>query len=150
MDFPWSLVRALNWINLSTPCGLLLARAKGCPVSRGPHGLLLAEGYTGALPRARAFTVGGVVFLRGPRPQASEALLGHEARHARQYAACLGLPFLPLYFGAAAWSLLRTGDPASRNVFERSAGLNAGGYREHQVRELPAVAFVRARRRKRN
>ncbi|MBG6217506.1 hypothetical protein IWX75_001961 [Arthrobacter sp. CAN_A6] len=142
-----SLIHALNWLNLSTPCGLLLARSKGCAVSRGPHGLLLAEGFTGSLPRARAFTVGSVVFLRGSRAQATGALLNHESRHARQYALCLGLPFLPLYFTAAAWSLLRTGDPASRNVFERTAGLADGGYRERPPRSL---AFLRSRRRKRD
>lgn len=144
MAFPSSPVRALNWLNLSTPCGLLLARLKGCAVSRGPHGLLLAEGFTGSLPRARAFTVGSVVFLRGSRTQATEALLAHESRHALQYAASLGLPFLPLYFTAAAWSLLRTGDPASRNVFERSAGLSDGGYRERPPRR---PVFLRKRRR---
>ena len=65
-------------------------------------------------------------------------LLAHEERHAWQYVACLGLPFLPLYAAAMAWSQLRTGDRASRNVFERHAGLDAGGY-------LPRPRFVRPR-----
>ena len=39
-----------------------------------------------------------------------------------------GLPFLPLYFIAAGWSQLRTGNPGSANIFERLAGLEAGGY----------------------
>jgi hypothetical protein len=56
------------------------------------------------------------------------ALLGHEEKHSSQYAWCLGLPFLPLYFLAAGWSQLRTGNPASANFFERQAGLAAGGY----------------------
>jgi hypothetical protein len=35
---------------------------------------------------------------------------------------------LPLYLVAAAWSLLRGGDPSSYNVFEVRAGLADGGY----------------------
>ncbi|MEC5200676.1 hypothetical protein RCH21_002929 [Arthrobacter sp. PL16] len=140
------LVPFLNWINLSTPCGLALAALSGCRIFRGPHGILLAEGYRRRLPRARAFTVGSVVLLRGRVPQGAPAgfdrLLEHEARHCRQYAACLGLPFLPAYLLAAAYSLLRTGDPASRNLFERGAGLADGGYREQPLR--PVADVVRA------
>lgn len=128
----------LNWLNLSTGAGLLLAKAKRCDLRPGPEGLHLAFGYTGTLPVASAFTVGNVILLRGsaangaPRP----ALLAHEARHSTQYAFCLGLPFLPLYFAAAAFSLLRTGDPASVNPFERGAGLADGGYVQRPVRPL--------------
>ncbi|GAA1121325.1 hypothetical protein GCM10009582_18160 [Arthrobacter flavus] len=128
----------LNWLNLSTGAGLLLAKAKRCDLRPGPEGLLLAFGYTGTLPVASAFTVGNVILFRGsaangaPRP----ALLAHEARHSTQYALCLGLPFLPLYFAAAAFSLLRTGDPASVNPFERGAGLADGGYVQRPVRPL--------------
>jgi len=56
------------------------------------------------------------------------ALLGHEERHCSQYAWCLGLPFIPLYLAAAGWSVLRTGNPGTANIFERQAGLAAGGY----------------------
>jgi hypothetical protein len=140
------LVPFLNWINLSTPCGLALAALSGCRVFRGPHGILLAEGYRRPLPKARAFTVGSVVLLRGRVPRGAPAgfdrLLEHEARHSRQYAACLGLPFLPAYLLAAAYSLVRTGDPASRNLFERGAGLADGGYREQPLR--PVADVVRA------
>lgn len=143
----------LNWINLSTPCGLAVAALSGCTVTRGPHGILLAEGYRRKLPRARAFTIGSVVLLRGRQPHDSPAgftrLLLHEARHAQQYAACAGLPFLPVYLLAAAYSLLRTGDPASRNVFERGAGLADGGYREQPVRPVIAVAKAAAAARRR-
>lgn len=135
------LVPFLNWINLSTPCGLAVAALSGCRISPGPYGILLAEGYRRRLPKARAFTVGSVVLLRGSAPRSSPPaflrLLEHEARHARQYAACLGLPFLPAYLVAAGYSLLRTGDPASRNPFERGAGLADGGYRERPVRPFP-------------
>ena len=62
--------------------------------------------------------------------------MAHEAAHAWQYFAFLGLPFLPLYALASAWSWLRTGDPASRNPFERGAGLVRGGYSERPVTNL--------------
>lgn len=138
------LVPFLNWINLSTPCGLAVAALSGCRVTTGPHGIIVAEGYRHRLPRAHAFTVGSVVLLRGTVPREASAafsrLLEHEARHTRQYAAFLGMPFLPAYLVAAAYSLLRTGDPASRNVFERRAGLSDGGYREAPPRPVAAAA----------
>ncbi|GGC95618.1 hypothetical protein GCM10011512_23310 [Tersicoccus solisilvae] len=139
------LRRAANWVNLSTPLGLGVAALTGTPVRRGPHGLYVGTGYRPPLPVAGAFTVGNVVLVRGRAPgdlpltaALSPDLLRHEAAHATQYAALLGLPFLPAYALAAAWSLLRTGDPASRNVFERRAGLRLGGYRERPVRTLRA------------
>jgi len=130
------LRQALNWINLSTPLGLAVAAGTGCRISPGPHGLVIAHGYRPALPKAAAFTIGNVVLFR---PAAAAlaghpGLLAHEGRHSTQYAACLGLPFLPLYGLAALWSLWRTGDPASRNVFERRAGLADGGYTERPLR----------------
>ena len=119
-----------NVLNASTPLGLLLAACAGTRVHRGPRGLLLATGYRWRVPFAAAFTVGNVVLYRtGPEEAlANPVLLGHEERHSTQYAWCLGVPFLPLYFLAAAWSLLRTGNPGSANFFERHAGLHAGGY----------------------
>lgn len=139
------LRRAVNWVNLSTPLGLGIAAATRTPVRRGPHGLYVATGYRPRLPVAGAFTVGNVVLVRGRAPGGqphsaalSPDLVRHEAAHATQYAVLLGLPFLPAYGVAAVWSLLRTGDPASRNVFERRAGLGIGGYRERPVRPLRA------------
>jgi hypothetical protein len=133
----WKQARTFaNWANLSTPAGLALAAATGCRVRRGPNGLLLAVDYRPPLPAAGAFTVGSVVFLRPrfARPEDHPLLLSHEERHTSQYAWCGGLPFIPLYFAGAAWSVLRTGDPASRNPFERAAGLSAGGYVERPAR----------------
>ena len=46
------------------------------------------------------------------------------------------------YAAAAGWSWLRTGDFASRNCFERAAGLADGGYRERPVR--PIAEGIRA------
>lgn len=132
------LRRAANVLNLSTPCGLLVACVAGAELRPGPRGTVLATGYAWPVPTANAFTLGDVVVSRLPpdrltgRPQ----LLAHEARHASQYACCLGLPMLVLYALAAAWSWLRTGDPASRNVFERRAGLADGGYVERAPRRL--------------
>lgn len=138
----WPAVRsAANWLNLSTPCGLLLARAARCRVVDGGRGLHFALGYRPRLPVAGAFTVGNVVLFR-PRfdePDRFPGLVSHEERHSTQYVFCLGLPFLPLYFAAAGYSWLRTGDPASRNVFERHAGLAAGGYTERPVRPVAAI-----------
>lgn len=122
-----------NAINLTTPLGLVLALGAGCSVRRGPLGLVLATGYRWPFPDGGAFTVGNVVLFRA-RTVITPQLLAHESRHATQYAWCAGLPFLVLYAAAVGWSLLRTGDTASRNVFERRAGLVAGGYRESPVR----------------
>lgn len=139
--------QVLNAVNLTTPLGLLVAAAGGARLARGPQGLVLAHGYRLPVPPAPAFTVGDVVLLRltpaelGRRP----GLLAHEARHATQYAWCLGLPMLPLYLLAALWSWLATGDPASRNAFERRAGLAAGGYREQPARAVWSGAPDRRR-----
>lgn len=133
----WERFRSVaNWVNLSTPGGLALAGVTGCRVVAGENGLHHALGYTPRLPLAGAFTVGNVVFFREhfPEPAKHPRLLAHEATHATQYALCLGLPFIPLYFLAAGYSWLRTGDPASRNLFERLADLTAGGYRERPAR----------------
>lgn len=138
---------AANWLNLSTPCGLLVARAAGCRVVDGGRGLHFALGYRLRLPVAGAFTLGNVILFR-PRfdePTRFPALVAHEERHSTQYAVCLGLPFLVLYAVAAAYSWLRTGDPASRNVFERDAGLAAGGYTERPTR--PAADILHGLRR---
>ena len=133
---------AANALNLSTATGLLLAGLSRTHVEKGPQGLLLGTHYKPKLPLAGAFTVGNVVFYRADRAfiDSRPELLGHEALHATQYAWCLGLPFFPLYAACAAWSLWRTGDPGSRNFFERHAGLRQGGYRElPTVPRLPAV-----------
>lgn len=128
-----------NAINLSTPLGVLVAAAGRARLRRGPHGLLLGEGYRLPFPVAGAFTVGDVIITadrferltrRHPR------LLEHEERHSWQYVACLGLPFLVAYPVAMAWSMLRTGDQASANVFEVHAGLADGGYHRRPKRPL--------------
>ena len=126
----WRVRRVLNAVNGSTLLGVAVAAAGRARLRRGPRGLLLAEGYRLPLPRVAAFSVGDVVVTRhspdwlAARPR----LLRHEERHATQYAACLGLPMLPLYALAAGWSWLRGGDPGTHNAFEVLAGLEDGGY----------------------
>jgi hypothetical protein len=128
----------INVINLSTLLGLLIAVTGRARFSRGPDGLILGRGYRLPIPPAPAFTVGNVVLLRldDERLARRPHLLVHEARHATQYAWCLGPIMIVLYALASAWSWLRTGDPASRNVFERRAGLADGGYRERPLRRI--------------
>ena len=124
------LVRlVMNLANLSTPLGLTVALAGRAQPQWGPDGLVLATGFR-IRTHAPAFTVGNVVVLRldeaalARRPQ----LLAHEARHATQYAFCLGVPMLPLYAVAAGWSWACARDFSSYNPFERLAGLEDGGY----------------------
>jgi hypothetical protein len=124
--------QGVNAVNGSTLLGLALAKAYGARLQRGDDGLVLARGARDGLPRASAFTVGNVVILR---VEPDEQLLRHEAAHATQWACCV-VVFLPLYWAAAGWSWLRTGDHWSRNVFERRAGLVAGRYVEQPVRPL--------------
>jgi hypothetical protein len=127
-----------NAVNLSTLLGLLVGLAGRARLARGPDGLVLGYGYRLGLPPAPVFTLGNVVLFRGTpeihtrRP----TLLRHEARHATQYAVCLGPVMLPLYALAAGWSWVRTGDPASRNIFEIHANLLDGGYVERPLRPV--------------
>jgi len=131
------LRRAANLLNGSTLAGLAVALAARTRISRGPRGLIIAAGYRWRLPFAGAYTLGNVVLCRSTAADllSRPALLGHEERHCSQYAWCLGLPFIPLYLAAAGWSVLRTGNPGTANIFERRAGLAAGGYPLRAVRQ---------------
>lgn len=127
---PWFRVRqVLNWLNLSTPAGLLVAAAGRARIRRGDHGLILAHGFRIPI-MAGAFTVGNVVVTRRPDGYLTGRLLAHESRHATQYAWCLGLPLIPLYLLASVVSIAVCGNPGSWNVFERRADLADGGYRD--------------------
>ncbi len=126
------LRRIANWLNLSTPLGLIMAQQGRAKLGPGPACTILAAGYDGWLaPRASAITIGDVILLRisaeqlARRPQ----LLQHEARHSTQWAICLGVVGFPAAYGLAAlWSIIRVGDPARGNPFERLANLADGGY----------------------
>ncbi len=138
-----------NWVNLSTLLGLGAARAGGATIRRGSFDLYLADHYRWGFPAGGAFTIGDVVITRHDfdtmlplRPH----LLEHEEAHARQWMACLGLPFLPLYVASMGWSMLRTGDRASRCAFERHADLAKGGYADVPVRPIGPVLAQSAQR----
>lgn len=143
----------LGWsvVNLSTPLGLGVAALGRSRLRRGPRALIFAEHYRFDFPKAGAFTVGNVVLTRQTMDELERRVPGtldHEEAHARQYAWLLGLPFPPLYLLCAGWSWLRTGDPASRNLFERHAGLARGGYVERPATNagLRAIAARLKRR----
>ena len=58
----WQWVRfAGNFVNLSTPVGLAVARIGRATIRRGPRGLFLGEGYRFKFPIAGAFTIGNVL-----------------------------------------------------------------------------------------
>ncbi|MGH3664166.1 MAG: hypothetical protein ACRDTQ_20220, partial [Micromonosporaceae bacterium] len=128
----WQRTRAvLNWVNLSTVAGLLLAKVGGAHLRRGPYGLLVADGYQLSAPKQPCFTIGNLVICHRTAewlldPERTR-LLRHEAKHASQYAV-LGLLFFPLYGLASLWSWLLTGGYGSHNWFERHADLADGGY----------------------
>ncbi|MEV4471647.1 hypothetical protein [Nonomuraea sp. NPDC049504] len=126
MDRRFRFRRVANYVNLSTPLGLLIAVIGGATREPGPDGLILAFGYRCRFPVAGAFTVGNVVLTR--RNALSERLILHEGRHATQWAWCVGLPMLPLYLASMLMSVMVCGHQASYNVFERLAGLDDGGY----------------------
>lgn len=141
MRLAYRLRLAANLLNGSTLAGVAVAGLGGASLRRGGDGLLVASGYRLAVPPAPSFCLGNVLVTRLGYTAftASTPLVGHEARHATQYAWCCGLAMLPLYGIAAAVSWALTGDFASRNVFERQAGLAAGGYRELDLR--PSLRF---------
>ncbi len=119
-----------NLLNLSTPLGVLLATVGRARIRGGPHGLLLAERCRLPLFGAGAMTIGSVVLTGGTVADLVDRLphvLDHESRHADQWLA-LGQLFLPAYALGTLWSILRTGDRAAGNPFERAAGLVEGGY----------------------
>ena len=129
--------QVVNGLNLSTLSGLLVATVGRARLSRGPRHTILATDLRLPL-RAGAMTIGDVVMTRKSRDRMLErpALVRHEMRHTVQYAWCLGVVMLMLYAIAAACSWILTGDAASRNVFERLAGLEDGSYRERPIRPM--------------
>ena len=138
--------------NLSTGTGLLVARLGGARIARGPRGLILGEGYRLRFPIAGAFTIGNVIITASTWEEILHRdpdLLRHEEAHTWQYLYCLGLPFLPAYGVCLVWSLLRTGNLAAGNFFERQAGLVSGGYAEvpagsRPPRQWPSYSTVRS------
>lgn len=127
----WTRVRtAVNWLNLSTPLGLLIAVVGGATISRRGRGTYLAGGYRWSFPAAGAFTVGSVITSRHDtgwlldRP----VLLRHEDRHCTQYAFLIGIVMIPIYILCVGLSYAVAADHSSYNPLERLADLDDGGY----------------------
>jgi len=145
----WQRLRTVvNWINLMTPLGLAAAVIGRSQVRRGPSGLWICSGYRLRFPVAGAFTIGNVINTKHPpeyllAPQKAR-LLHHESRHSVQ-AAIFGPFFLPLYGFGQLYSWLVSGDHGGRNLFERWAGLEDGGYLRHPVRPGLARFLTRFR-----
>lgn len=134
-----------NLVNLSTPAGLLIATLGRVRIVTRPGGIFVGEGYRLPFPVAAAFTTGNVIVAAGSWPDLLSRfpdLFQHEERHTWQYLYCAGFGFFPLYGLCMAWSVLRTGDRAAANFFERTAGLAIGGYQDRPVR--PVGEGVRA------
>jgi hypothetical protein len=139
---PWTRVRTVvNWLNLSTPLGLLIAWIGGATVARRGRGTYLATGYRWRFPVAGAFTIGSVITSRHDPEwmRARPLLLQHEDRHCTQYAFLVGPAMIPLYLLAVLFSYAVAGDHASYNPFERLASLSDGGY------PSPTTRFSRRR-----
>lgn len=132
---------ALTAVNGTTLVGILIAVASGARLRRGPGGILIAEGYSAPVPKQTCFTVGSVVLTRRNAEwllhEQHVDLFAHEARHVGQYAV-LGPLFWPAYWVACGYSYAITGSYGGRNIFERHAGLAAGGYREVALRPWAA------------
>jgi len=128
----------MNWANLSTPAGLLLASLGGATINGTGRGTHLATGFRWRFPVASAFTLGNVIVTRHDRDWclARPALLRHEDRHCTQYAFCLGPVMVVLYVICAAISWVLAGDHASFNPFDRLANLADGGYVRRPLRFL--------------
>jgi hypothetical protein len=118
-------------LNGTTAAGLLVALAGRATIRRGPGGVLVAEGYRLPVPPATCFTVGSVIMCRRSTEwllhEDRAELFGHECKHAGQYAV-LGPLFWPAYWLACGYSWTTTGSWGARNLFERLAGLESGGY----------------------
>jgi hypothetical protein len=147
----WQWLRFIgNIVNLTTLAGLLVGLIGRARLRRGPRGLILGEGYKLKFPVAGAFTIGNVITTSSTWEEKLEelpSLLQHEEGHTWQYLYCIGLPFYVGYGICMAWSVLRTGDRAAQNFFERQAGLAIGGYPELPTRPISAgIAAIFSKR----
>ena len=114
-----------------------IARIGRATIRRGPRGLFLGEGYRLKFPVAGAFTVGNVITTGSDLGRDAHALAARccstRSGTPGSTSYCLGLPFYPAYAVCMGWSMLRTGDRAARNFFERQAGLA-----DRRLRRRPA------------
>jgi hypothetical protein len=135
----WTRVRTvLNWINLSTPLGLAIAKFGGATITRRGRGTYLATGYRYNFPVASAFTIGSVIDSKHDLEYFADrqVLLQHEDRHCTQYAFVLGVVMLPFYFLCVGISYALAGDHSSYNPFERLANLADGNYPPPMTRRM--------------
>lgn len=116
----WILLRA--WRNLpASALAVGWARAHGATITLGEDLFVECSGMPRGSYGRGGTTVGNVWLygdLGGPHRRR------HELRHADQYALLGTVPFLALY----GLNALVTGNRPHRNVFERWAGLQDGGY----------------------
>jgi hypothetical protein len=136
---PWTRIRTVvNWVNLSTLLGLLVARIGGATRHRRGRGTYVCTGYRFGFPVASAFTLGSVITTKHDSDwmESRPLLLQHEDRHCTQYAILVG----PVMLLSVGISYLIAGDHSSYNPFERLAGLDDGGY------PRPMTRFSRQRR----
>lgn len=136
MTTRFRLRQVVNWLNLSTPAGLLIAVLGRATVRSWRDGTFLATEYRWRFPIAGAFTVGNVIVTRHDAEwlTARPDLLKHEDRHCTQYAFCLGPVMWIPYVLAAAFSWVLSGNHAAYNPFERLANLVDGGYPQPSLR----------------
>lgn len=136
----WEWLRFVgNFVNLSTVVGLSVAKLGRASIKRGPRGLYFGEGYRFRFPIAGAFTIGNVLTTSTTWDKMLDKypdLIKHEEGHTWQYLYCLGLPYYAPYVVFMGWSVLRTGDRAAQNFFERQAGLAMGGYIDYPIRPI--------------
>ena len=130
------LRQAVNWLNLSTPAGLLIAVIGRASVGRSERGTFVATSYRWRFPVASAFTVGNVIVTHNDYTWCADhpQVLKHEDRHCTQYAFCLGPVMGVPYLLCAAVSWAVSGSHASYNPFERLANLVDGGYPQPTLR----------------
>ncbi|MFD0523385.1 hypothetical protein [Paractinoplanes durhamensis] len=139
----WRVREIVNFINLSTPAGVLMALIGGAKPHRtaSQYRMIHAFPYQLRWPRGTVFTLGNVVVSRRDTTTLPAEFLYHERRHSTQYAWCLGILALIPYTIACGWSWLLTGSFSARNVFEKRAGNGSGGYYSHPLRPLSRRAW---------
>ena len=131
----------INWINLSTLLGLLVARIGGTTRHRRGRGTYVCTGYRFGFPVAGAFTIGSVIITKHDLDWLSESgqcCSSTRTGTAPSTRSSSDPVMLPLYFVSVGISYLLAGDHSSYNPFERLAGLDDGGY------PRPTTRFSRA------
>jgi hypothetical protein len=142
----WRVREFVNFINLSTPAGCVLALIGGASLRRTDteYRMIHASGYRLKYPIRMVFTIGNVVISPFDTAGLPGNLLAHERRHATQYAWCLGLLAVIPYALACTWSWMRTGRTDVKNIFETRAGFDPKNYeyRDDPVKRPPQWVWL--------